>query len=73
MTIQLTKIAIAILLLATFSAPSLINRYDRLPDIGTSASGAVSIGQERTMSDFYVPQRPFNLWSAADAIHQLTS
>ncbi len=46
MTIQLTKTAIAVLLLATFSTPPLAKSHDQLPDTGTSANGTMSIGQE---------------------------
>lgn len=65
MTIQLTKTAIAVLLLATFSAPPLAKSHDQLPDIGTSAGGTLSIGQERAMGDFYVRQ----LRASAPLIH----
>lgn len=60
MTIRLTKTAIAVLLLgalsAAASAPARAESQDRLPDIGTSAGGTLSIGQELAMGDFYVRQ-----------------
>jgi len=65
MTIQLTKTAIPVLLLATLSAPPLAKSHDQLPDIGTSAGSTLSIGQERAMGEFYVRQ----LRASAPLIH----
>ncbi|KFK96845.1 MULTISPECIES: M48 family metallopeptidase [unclassified Serratia (in: enterobacteria)] len=60
MTTRLTKTALAVLLLGTLcaSAPAPVNAdtQDQLPDIGTSAGGTLSIGQELIMGDFYVRQ-----------------
>ncbi|AHG18972.1 hypothetical protein Z042_04645 [Chania multitudinisentens RB-25] len=60
MTTRLTKTALAVLLFSTLSAsgvaPVKADTQDQLPDIGTSAGGTLSIGQELLMGDFYVRQ-----------------
>lgn len=60
MTTRLTKTALAVLLFGTLcaSAPVPVNAdtQDQLPDMGTSAGGTLSIGQELLMGDFYVRQ-----------------
>ncbi|HCT7987303.1 TPA: M48 family metalloprotease [Serratia liquefaciens] len=60
MTTRLTKTAIAVLLLGTLNATALApvqaETQDQLPDMGTSAGGTLSIGQEMAMGDFYVRQ-----------------
>ncbi|EFE95742.1 tetratricopeptide repeat protein [Serratia odorifera] len=60
MTTRLTKTAIAFLLLGTLSstavAPVSAETQDQLPDMGTTAGGTLSIGQELAMGDFYVRQ-----------------
>lgn len=60
MTTRLTKTALAVLLLGTLSAsvsmPINADPQDQLPDMGTTAGGTLSIGQELTMGDFYVRQ-----------------
>ena len=53
MTTRLTKTAIAVLLLGTLNATALApvqaETQDQLPDMGTSAGGTLSIGQEMAM------------------------
>ncbi|HFV9291841.1 beta-barrel assembly-enhancing protease [Serratia fonticola] len=60
MTIRLTKTALTVLLLGSLCtsalAPVNAQTQDQLPDMGTSAGGTLSIGQELTMGDFYVRQ-----------------
>ncbi|CAE1148699.1 beta-barrel assembly-enhancing protease [Serratia rhizosphaerae] len=60
MTTRLTKQAIAMLLLGTLNAsaiaPAMAANQDQLPDMGTTAGGTLSIGQEMAMGDFYVRQ-----------------
>ncbi|WP_431225474.1 beta-barrel assembly-enhancing protease [Serratia sp. L9] len=60
MTTRLTKTALAVLLLGSLGASSLVQvnaqTQDQLPDMGTTAGGTLSIGQELTMGDFYVRQ-----------------
>ncbi len=60
MTNRLTKTALAVLLLGTLNAtalaPAQAESQDQLPDMGTSAGGTLSIGQELAMGDFYVRQ-----------------
>ncbi len=60
MTTRLTKTALAVLLLGSLCGSSLApvnaETQDQLPDMGTTAGGTLSIGQELTMGDFYVRQ-----------------
>ena len=60
MTIRLTKTALTVLLFGSLCtsalAPVNAQTQDQLPDMGTSAGGTLSIGQELTMGDFYVRQ-----------------
>ena len=59
MTNRLTKTALAVLLLGTLNATAPRQhrrKADQLPDMGTSAGGTLSIGQELAMGDFYVRQ-----------------
>ena len=60
MTNRLTKTALAVLLLGTLNATAGASTgaesRDQLPDMGTSAGGTLSIGQELAMGDFYVRQ-----------------
>ncbi|HDJ1439417.1 TPA: M48 family metallopeptidase [Serratia rubidaea] len=60
MTTRLTKQAIAVLLLGTLNVsalpPAMAASQDQLPDMGTTAGGTLSIGQEMAMGDFYVRQ-----------------
>ncbi|MGL5421378.1 MAG: beta-barrel assembly-enhancing protease [Serratia fonticola] len=60
MTIRLTKTALTVLLFGSLCTSALVpvnaQTQDQLPDMGTSAGGTLSIGQELTMGDFYVRQ-----------------
>lgn len=60
MTIRFTKTALTVLLLGSLCASALApvnaQTQDQLPDMGTTAGGTLSIGQELTMGDFYVRQ-----------------
>ncbi|ACX88924.1 M48 family metallopeptidase [Pectobacterium parmentieri] len=59
MSIRLRKTLMSVLLgalLAGSQLPAQADTLDRLPDIGTTAGGTLSINQELAMGDFYVRQ-----------------
>lgn len=61
MATRLTKIALALVLSGTLFTTVQLPLYaadtvDQLPDMGTTAGGTLTIGQERMMGDFYVRQ-----------------
>lgn len=60
MATRLTKIAFALLLSGTLftsvQPPLYADTPDQLPDMGTTAGGTLTLGQEGVMGDFYVRQ-----------------